>query len=83
MYIVGMIVIGLLVGLVAKLILPGRDPGGVLVTALLGIAGSVLAHFLGTRLGWYDEQEPAGFLAAVGGAVLLLLLYRLLFRQRA
>lgn len=81
MHILGMILIGLLVGIVAKFVLPGRDPGGVIITALLGMGGAVLAHFLGTRLGWYEEQEPAGFVGAVIGAILILLLYRMLFRR--
>ena len=83
MYIIGMIVIGLIVGIVAKFLLPGKDPGGFIITTLLGIAGSLLAHFIGTRLGWYGEQEPAGFIASVVGAILILLLYRMLFRRRA
>jgi uncharacterized membrane protein YeaQ/YmgE (transglycosylase-associated protein family) len=83
MYIIGMIVIGLIVGIIAKFLLPGKDPGGFIITTLLGIAGSLLAHFIGTRLGWYGEQEPAGFIASVIGAILILLLYRMLFRRRA
>lgn len=82
MHIIGMILIGLVVGIVAKLLLPGRDPGGFIVTAILGIAGALLAHFIGTRLDWYTEQEPAGFIASVVGAILILLIYRLLFRRR-
>ena len=75
------ILIGLLAGAVAKLLTPGRDPGGWIVTILLGIAGSMLAHFIGRSLGWYGEGDPAGFLASVGGAILLLLLWRLIVKK--
>ena len=75
------IVIGLLAGAIAKLITPGRDPGGCLVTVLLGIAGALVAGFLGQALGWYEPGEGAGFLAAILGAVLLLMIYRLFARR--
>ena len=75
------IVIGLLAGAIAKLITPGRDPGGCLVTILLGIAGALVAGFLGQALGWYEPGEGAGFLAAIVGAVLLLLIYRVFARR--
>ena len=71
------IVIGLLAGAIAKAITPGRDPGGCIVTIVVGIAGAVLAGFLGQQLGWYDRGEGAGFLAAIVGAVILLFIYRL------
>ena len=77
------ILIGLVVGVVAKFLMPGRDPGGFIITTLLGIAGAFVARFLGERLGWYGPGEPAGFIASVIGAMILLLLYRLLFRRRA
>jgi uncharacterized membrane protein YeaQ/YmgE (transglycosylase-associated protein family) len=76
------ILIGFLVGLVAKFLMPGRDPGGFIVTILLGIAGAFVAGMLGRAMGWYGEGEPAGFLAAVGGAVLLLFLYRMVIGRR-
>ena len=76
------ILIGLLAGAIAKLITPGRDPGGCLVTILLGIAGALVAGFLGQALGWYEPGEGAGFLAAILGAVLLLLIYRVFARRR-
>ena len=76
MAIIGMVVIGLIAGAVAKLVMPGKDPGGVVVTILLGIAGSIVAGFLGRFLGWYAEGETAGFIASVVGAILLLALYR-------
>lgn len=80
--IIGWIVIGLLAGGIAKLIMPGRDPGGIIVTILLGIAGALLAGFLGQALGWYDAGEGAGFLAAIVGALLILTIYRLVLRRR-
>jgi uncharacterized membrane protein YeaQ/YmgE (transglycosylase-associated protein family) len=82
MEILGVILIGLAVGIVAKLLMPGDDPGGIIITILLGIAGAFVAKFIGQQLGWYGPNEPAGFLAAVGGAIILLLLYRLLFGRR-
>jgi uncharacterized membrane protein YeaQ/YmgE (transglycosylase-associated protein family) len=75
------LIIGLVVGAVAKLLMPGRDPGGIIVTSLLGIAGSLLATFLGQALGWYREGQGAGFLTSVIGAILLLSIYRA-FRHR-
>jgi len=69
--------IGLIVGGVAKLIMPGKDPGGIIVTMLLGLAGSFVAGFLGQAVGWYKEGQSAGFIMSVLGAVLLLAIYRL------
>ena len=80
--ILGWIVIGLLAGGIAKLLMPGKDPGGCLITILLGIAGALVAGFLGKAIGWYDEGEAAGFIAAIVGAFLLLLIYRLVLRRR-
>lgn len=77
------ILIGLAVGAVAKLIMPGDDPGGIIITTLLGIAGAFVARYVGMSMGWYSETEAAGFLASVVGAIVLLALYRLLFRRRA
>lgn len=77
------ILIGLAVGAVAKLIMPGDDPGGIIVTTLLGIAGAFVARYVGISMGWYSEGDTAGFLASVVGAIILLALYRLLFRRRA
>jgi uncharacterized membrane protein YeaQ/YmgE (transglycosylase-associated protein family) len=76
--ILGTLVIGLIVGAIAKLLMPGRDPGGCLITILLGIAGAFVAGFLGRVVGWYEPGEPAGFIASIIGAMLLLLLYRLI-----
>jgi uncharacterized membrane protein YeaQ/YmgE (transglycosylase-associated protein family) len=72
------IVFGLVVGIVARLIMPGRDPGGVIVTIVLGIVGALMGGWLGRVMGLYREGEPVGFLMAVLGAVILLALYRLL-----
>jgi uncharacterized membrane protein YeaQ/YmgE (transglycosylase-associated protein family) len=76
------IVIGLLAGLIAKAITPGRDPSGCLITIVIGIAGAVVAGFLGQQLGWYRPGEGAGFIAAVVGAVLILLVYRMIAGRR-
>ena len=83
MHILWMIVVGLIVGALAKLIMPGNDPGGIIVTILLGIAGSLVAGWLGRVLGWYQAGEPAGFLASVVGAILILAVYRLIIGRRA
>lgn len=77
-----MLLIGLVVGAIAKFLMPGKDPGGILVTMLIGIAGALIAGFLGRALGWYSEGEPAGFIASVVGAVLLLIFYRMVSRKR-
>ncbi len=81
MSIIATIFIGLLVGAIAKLLMPGRDPGGWIITILLGIAGSFVAGYLGRFLGWYQEGEPVGFLASIVGAIILLILYRLIRRS--
>lgn len=82
MGIVWTIIIGFLAGLVAKFIMPGRDPGGFIVTTILGIIGAVVATFLGQALHLYREGEAAGFIGAVIGAVILLVLYRVVTRNR-
>lgn len=76
------ILIGLVVGIIAKFLMPGRDPGGFIVTTLLGIAGAFVASYVGQKAGWYAPGQPAGFLAAVVGAMVLLLLYRVIFGRR-
>ena len=78
----GWIVIGLIAGAIAKLIMPGKDPGGCIVTMLLGIAGALLAGFIGSAIGWYEPGEGAGFLAAIVGAILILAIYRMAVRRR-
>ena len=77
------IVIGFVVGLIAKAIMPGRDPGGFIVTVLLGIGGAVVATWLGQAVGWYQADQRAGFIGAVVGAIIILGLYRLLVRNRS
>ncbi|MCZ2076201.1 MAG: GlsB/YeaQ/YmgE family stress response membrane protein [Bryobacteraceae bacterium] len=79
--IIGWIVFGLVVGVIAKLLMPGKDPGGFIVTILLGIAGALLGGYIGRALGWYGPGEGAGFLMALIGAIILLVLYRLAFRR--
>ena len=78
----GWIIFGLIVGIIAKLLMPGRDPGGFVITILLGIAGALLGGFIGRALGLYREGEAAGFLMSLVGAVLLLTLYRFLGGRR-
>ena len=75
---VWMIVVGLLVGALAKLLMPGPDPGGIVITILIGIAGSVIAGFLGRSIGWYGTGDSAGFIASIVGAIVLLFAYRAL-----
>ena len=77
-----MLIIGLVIGALAKFIMPGNDPGGIIITILIGIAGALLAGFLGRTLGWYNDGEPAGFIASVIGAILLLVIYRLVTKSR-
>ena len=72
-----MAIIGLIIGALAKLIMPGKDPGGIFITMLLGIAGALLAGWLGRAIGWYQEGQSAGFIASVIGALILLGIYRL------
>jgi len=83
MGILGWILFGLIVGALAKLVMPGRDPGGIIVTMLLGIAGAVIGGFVGRAMGLYGPGEAAGFLMSFVGAVLLLALYRMAVRRRA
>jgi uncharacterized membrane protein YeaQ/YmgE (transglycosylase-associated protein family) len=83
MSILGWIFFGLLVGAVGKLLMPGRDPGGFIVTILLGIAGALLGGFLGRALGMYREDDPVGFIMAVLGSIVLLILYRVTFARRS
>jgi uncharacterized membrane protein YeaQ/YmgE (transglycosylase-associated protein family) len=80
--VIGWIIFGLIVGAVAKLLMPGRDPGGIIVTMALGIAGALLGGFLGRALGWYGENDGAGFLMSLVGAVLLLWIYRMMVGRR-
>lgn len=81
--ILGWILFGLIVGIIAKLIMPGRDPGGIIVTMLLGIAGALLGGWIGRAMGWYEPNEAAGFIVATLGAILLLAIYRMLVGRRS
>jgi uncharacterized membrane protein YeaQ/YmgE (transglycosylase-associated protein family) len=77
-----LILFGLVVGVIAKLLMPGRDPGGFIITILLGIAGAILGGYVGRLLGFYGPNEGAGFLMALVGSVLLLAIYRMTLRRR-
>lgn len=70
------LIVGLIVGAIAKLLMPGKDPGGFIITMIVGVAGSILANFVGTQMGMDESGEPAGFIASVLGAVILLAIYR-------
>lgn len=72
-----MCIIGLIVGAIAKLLMPGKDPGGFIITMLLGIAGSLLAGYIGRAIGWYQEGQGAGLIMSIVGAIVLLIIYRL------
>jgi uncharacterized membrane protein YeaQ/YmgE (transglycosylase-associated protein family) len=76
------ILFGLVVGVIAKLLMPGRDPGGFIVTILLGIAGALLGGFIGRAMGFYGANESAGWLISILGAIILLVLYRMMVRRR-
>jgi uncharacterized membrane protein YeaQ/YmgE (transglycosylase-associated protein family) len=81
-HILWVIIIGLVVGVIAKLLMPGRDPGGYVVTILLGIAGSIIGTFIGRAVGFYSQGESAGFIMSVIGAIVLLAIYHLVRRRR-
>ena len=83
MSIIWTIVIGFIVGLLAKLVMPGKDPGGFFITAALGIAGSLLATYGGKAVGLYGGDQTAGFIGAFLGAIILLIIYRLFMRNRS
>ena len=76
------LIIGLVVGAIAKLLMPGDDPGGFIITMLLGIAGAFVAKYVGQAMGFYQQDEAAGFIASVIGAIVLLFLYRLVARRK-
>jgi uncharacterized membrane protein YeaQ/YmgE (transglycosylase-associated protein family) len=82
MEILSWIFFGLIVGLLAKLLMPGRDPGGIIVTMLLGIAGAFVGGWAGQALGVYRPGQPAGWLMSILGAIVLLVVYRMAFRRR-
>lgn len=81
MHLLWTLIIGLVIGAVAKLLMPGKDPGGIIITMLLGVAGSLVATYLGQAIGWYQPGSGAGFIASVIGAMLLLFIYRLFARR--
>lgn len=83
MTVIAWIVFGLVVGALAKLVMPGRDPGGIIVTMLIGIAGSIIGGLIGRAMGMYGPGQAAGFLMSFLGAVILLMLYRMMVRRRA
>ena len=78
-----MCIIGLVAGAIAKLIMPGKDPGGLIVTMLIGIAGSIVAGYLGRAIGWYQEGQGAGLIMSVVGAIILLAAYRMIKSKQA
>ena len=75
--------IGLVIGAIAKLIMPGKDPGGFIITGLLGIAGSLVATWIGRAVGWYSEGQSAGFIMSILGAIVLLAIYHVARRKAA
>jgi uncharacterized membrane protein YeaQ/YmgE (transglycosylase-associated protein family) len=82
MHIIWTIIIGAIVGFIAKFLMPGRDPGGFIITTLLGIGGALLAGFIGHQAGWYEYNQGPGIIAAVIGAVAILAIYRLATGRR-
>jgi uncharacterized membrane protein YeaQ/YmgE (transglycosylase-associated protein family) len=82
MHIIWTIIIGAVIGLVAKLLTPGKDPSGFFITAALGIAGSIVATYVGQAMGWYQAGESAGFVGGVIGAIVLLVIFHLFRRNR-
>ncbi len=82
MSVLGWILFGLVVGIVARFLMPGRDPGGFIVTIVLGIVGALIGGWIGRAAGWYQPGDPVGFLAAVIGAIILLILYRMFAGRR-
>ena len=83
MHIIWVLLIGLVVGALAKLIMRGEEPAGILITIAIGIAGSVIAHLIGRAAGWYGPTEGAGFIASILGAMVLLAGYHIILRRRA
>ncbi len=82
MVIIGTLIVGLVAGVIAKLLMPGKDPGGCIITILLGIAGAFVATYLGKFLGIYQPGETAGFIGAVIGSLIILWLYRILLKKK-
>ncbi|MCD6073359.1 MAG: transglycosylase [Rhodospirillales bacterium] len=82
MSIIGAIVIGFFAGLIAKFLMPGRDPGGFIITIVLGIVGAFLATWIGQTIGWYEDGEAAGFIGAIVGSIIILAIYRMIVSRR-
>lgn len=82
MHIIWTIIIGFIVGLIARFLMPGRDPAGFIITTILGIVGALIATYMGQAVGWYRAGEGAGFIASIIGAMILLFLYRLVIGRR-
>ena len=78
MHLLWELIIGLVVGAVAKFLMPGKDPGGIWITMIIGIAGSILATYIGQAIGWYQAGQGAGFIMSVVGAIVLLFIYRMI-----
>jgi uncharacterized membrane protein YeaQ/YmgE (transglycosylase-associated protein family) len=83
MGILSWVISGLIIGVIAKLVMPGKDPGGIIVTILLGVAGAMLAGYLGQSMGYYQPGEAAGWIMSILGAIVLLALYRMVFKKKA
>ena len=83
MHILWMLIIGLVIGALAKFIMPGKDPGGILITMLIGVAGALIAGFLGRSMGWYHDGESAGIIASIIGSLILLAGYRMVVGRRS
>jgi uncharacterized membrane protein YeaQ/YmgE (transglycosylase-associated protein family) len=75
-------IIGLIVGIIAKFLMPGKDPGGFIITAIIGIVGAFIATWLGQAIGWYAPGQSAGFIASIIGAIILLFVYRLIMKPK-
>lgn len=82
MGVIAWILFGLVVGIIAKLLMPGKDPGGFIITILIGIAGALLGGFIGRAVGWYGPNDSAGWIVSIVGAIVLLFLYRMIARPR-
>lgn len=82
LHLIWVIIIGFVAGVAAKLIMPGKDPGGFLITTALGVIGALLATFLGRLIGWYKPGQSGGFIAAIVGAIILLAIYRLIKKKQ-
>ena len=82
MHLIWTLIVGLIVGAVAKLLMPGRDPGGWIITMVLGLIGSFVGTYLGQAVGWYRPDQGAGFIASVIGAMIVLAIYHFIVRQR-